>query len=51
VLLVKYYQSDQIKEYKIGRTFKIHGKRREYNNKILIGKPEGKRSLGISRHR
>lgn len=48
MLFVKYYQDDQIKDDEMGRACSVQ---EEHENvyEILVGKPEGRRSLG--RHR
>jgi len=48
VLLTKYYLGDQMEKNEIRRTSNTHKKRRSIY-RVLVGKREGMRSLGIRR--
>jgi len=50
VLLTKYHLGDQMEKNEIGRAYNMHGERRSVY-RVLVGKPEGRRSLGRPRHR
>ena len=50
VLLTKYYLGDQMEKNEIGRAWCMYGERRGVN-KVLVRKPEGRRSLRRPRHR
>jgi hypothetical protein len=47
---VKYNYNDQVKKYEMDRACGTHGKEYECI-KVLVGKPERKKSLGSRRHR
>jgi hypothetical protein len=50
VFFTKYYQDDHIKETEMDEACSIHGELRNVY-KVLVGKPEGRRSLGRPRCR
>jgi hypothetical protein len=50
VLLTEYCSGDKIERNWMGGACSTYGERRGVN-KVLVGKPEGKRSLGRPRHR
>jgi hypothetical protein len=50
VLLTKYHSGDQIKKTKMGMACSTYGERIG-TYRILVGKPEGRRPLGIPRRR
>ena len=45
VLFTKYYPADQIKKNDIYEAYRTHGDRRDAY-RVLVGKPEGKKTLG-----
>jgi hypothetical protein len=49
ILFPEYDSNLKVKEDEIGRLCSTHGETR--GHKIFVGKPEGKRQLGISRRR
>jgi len=49
-VLTKYCSGDTIEKNKMGGTCSVNGERRGVK-RVLVGKPEGKRSLGRPRRR
>ena len=50
VLLTKYYLGDQMEKNEIGRSCCMYGQRRSVH-RVLVGRPEGRRSLDRPRRR
>jgi hypothetical protein len=51
-ILSKYYWADQVKENEVGRACGMHGRGEERKAyRVLVGKPDRKRSLGGPRSR
>jgi hypothetical protein len=49
-MLSKYYLGDQVEKNEMGRAYSTYGGERGAS-RILVGKPDGRRPLGRSRHR